>query len=856
MKKKRDSKRLFLTLLITIILCFGFISISYAQTTTSQKEDTFLSKIFGFFRGLILGLIRPAFGEVNGYGYGQTCIVKAAKVDVTNEGEQPIEGWSMTIDGGDTKTTDGDGFVQWERTCPGEYLVEEEVQDGWTAINGHTQALVTCELPDCAPDTELFENCQNECDPEDYPACKDDRTVERCVMQNDGCYHIEEDTCPDAQCNGHIYTPEEKCEGTPAQNNVGCAAQQDEDCDQGFDAECRHCDVAQGGCMDLDIDCGTCCMCENGLKTADLTQDGDCSGASQPEVATCFNDPDNNSNTYDYKPEFTSYCIGVLSCAQDPEDYTHTCTDNDPYDTVDGDMDQCGAECDENSDCNPYCTGDIYNYMTECNNDEPAQTCACVSLAATNCNTLSDWEDTGNTQWISTGECTEKQQKEQEYRDYYCDVNSDTGCSYDITGTQWVDTGLTRAKADGTACDDNLYCTVNDQCTTGICSGSPRTCSDGVGCTDDSCNEDIDQCINTPNDANCQADIWEDTGNTRWISTGECTEKQQKEQEYRDYYCDSTTDCQYDITDTRWVDTGSTRAKADGTPCNDGLACTENDQCTLGICSGTKKDCLGNNILGVAECYYNPDGIPYTWDYRESFTSECQEPDGTCTTGDDTIMHECHDNDPNDGINGNNCSAECDQDSDCASGYTCSDSCVCVPTGADDDGDGVSDDQDKCPNTIIPEGVPTDVLRPNNYAQTDSDTFFETNTGSAANPFITDSGYTIVDTYGCSCEQILFCKPGQDVGEQKWGCTEGTMNVWISQTGWAPDCQVNGIVIEGEAKGFFEDSDGAGFPDIIDGDNDNDGIGDNDDSMEDDSDPPGTEGHGKPDWWERSKGLK
>jgi hypothetical protein len=42
-------------------------------------------------------------------------------------------------------------------------------------------------------------------------------------------------------------------------------------------------------------------------------------------------------------------------------------------------------------------------------------------------------------------ECQEKEQKEQEYRDYYC---SGGACTYSVTNTQWVDTGTTRDKPD------------------------------------------------------------------------------------------------------------------------------------------------------------------------------------------------------------------------------------------------------------------------------------------------------------------------------------------------------------------------------------------------------------------------
>ncbi|MBN2203145.1 MAG: VCBS repeat-containing protein [Candidatus Aenigmarchaeota archaeon] len=118
------------------------------------------------------------------------------------------------------------------------------------------------------------------------------------------------------------------------------------------------------------------------------------------------------------------------------------------------------------------------------------------------------------------------------------------------------------------------------------------------------------------------------------------------------------------------------------------------------------------------------------------------------------------------------------------------------------------------------------------------------------------SNTNLEETYGCSCEQILYCKPGTDTGEYKFGCSVGTMNVWIYQKAesWAPDCQIDGkVVMEGEGKPLFENTDDDWMLDIIDFDNDNDGVDDSLDDMPEDSDPEGSEGHGTPDWYKKKK---
>ena len=110
-----------------------------------------------------------------------------------------------------------------------------------------------------------------------------------------------------------------------------------------------------------------------------------------------------------------------------------------------------------------------------------------------------EWYETGNTQWLSTGECTEKEQKEEENRDYYCSDNQQ--CEYSVSSTIWVDTEATRDKPDETICElDELWCT-KDVCSSGTCIYSKDTCDDEIACTLDSCDEIIETC--SYDDSNC-----------------------------------------------------------------------------------------------------------------------------------------------------------------------------------------------------------------------------------------------------------------------------------------------------------------------------------------------------------------
>ncbi len=104
--------------------------------------------------------------------------------------------------------------------------------------------------------------------------------------------------------------------------------------------------------------------------------------------------------------------------------------------------------------------------------------------------------------------------------------------------------------------------------------------------------------------------------------------------------------------------------------CNDGQYCTVNDVCneTTDSCQYDARDCSGNDIFGVNTCYNDPDNNPLTFDFRNAFTSTCDETNDLCTSGNDTIEHTCD----------TNCGAECEIDSDCPDTFCGTDGCYYV----------------------------------------------------------------------------------------------------------------------------------------------------------------------------------
>jgi hypothetical protein len=96
----------------------------------------------------------------------------------------------------------------------------------------------------------------------------------------------------------------------------------------------------------------------------------------------------------------------------------------------------------------------------------------------------------------------------------------------------------------------------------------------------------------------------------------------------------------------------------------------------------------------------------------------------------------------------------------------------------DEDADGVPNDLDVCPGTVAPEpNVPTNgTLGSNRWALLDDE-----------DPLVFDqalpqggshASYTLGDTAGCSCEQIIDAQ-GLGSGHTKSGCSNGEMEAWV-----------------------------------------------------------------------------
>lgn len=175
---------------------------------------------------------------------------------------------------------------------------------------------------------------------------------------------------------------------------------------------------------------------------------------------------------------------------------------------------------------------------------------------------------------------------------------------------------LAQPKLDGTACDDSLFCTVNDVCMSGLCAGVTRDCSDGVACTIDSCDEVYNVCVKTPDNSYCNDSLWCDGTETCNATLG-C-------QPGTPVDCSDGNKCTIDNCDEN-INACAYTNVADNTPCTNGVCCS--GACKIGVtkCTTAVKCWSGSNgylyknnnqakkFCKCAQGIYGYKSYSYTW---------------------------------------------------------------------------------------------------------------------------------------------------------------------------------------------------------------------------------------------------
>ena len=235
-------------------------------------------------------------------------------------------------------------------------------------------------------------------------------------------------------------------------------------------------------------------------------------------------------------------------------------------------------------------------------------------------------------------------------------------------------------------CDDGLNCTLTESCQAGVCTAiSQKFCPASDSCHVGTCDLATDSCTETAgNDgAGCvDADPCTLTG---ICNGGTCAPGQPVDCSFLDTECGfGTCDPQIGC---------KVVGQNDGFPCNDGLFCTDFDECTAGACNGAPKACAPpGNVCLTGACDEFSDTCITT---PGNNGAACNDGD-LCTAGETCSAGSCVGGMPANG------GVACDDFNGCTAGTTCQggacgaptseilacvDNDVCCPAGCQDDSD-------------------------------------------------------------------------------------------------------------------------------------------------------------------------
>lgn len=367
---------------------------------------------------------------------------------------------------------------------------------------------------------------------------------------------------------------------------------------------------------------------------------------------------------------------------------------------------------------------------------------------------------------------------------------------------------------DGTSCDDDNLCTLNDQCIEGECTGEPVLCSDDNPCTTDSC-APMDGCLFEPQDGNeCS-----DGNNCTWPDfcvDGQCF--------------GDTIDCQDGnpcTKNTCLPAVGCQMEELEG-PCEDGDLCTGGDTCVNTVCVGTLLVCDDDNNLCTTD-YCDP-AIGCVWEPND-FPCDDNNP---CTTGDvctagqcvpGANLYDCNDQNPctNDSCNidTGEClfapnTLPCEDGDPCTKGDVCANS-ICKPGQPPDCNDDNSCTEDFCNaqgNCInAPLQGPCDNGNPctvndqciGGLCQPGPGLVCNDKNGCTDDGCDPESGCVFVPNSkpcddGSVCTQTDVCTDGQCVGSNELECADSSIctNDYCDPNGGCQHVPVNGDCDDGD----------------------------------------------------------
>ncbi|MCB9728535.1 MAG: hypothetical protein H6744_18815 [Deltaproteobacteria bacterium] len=318
------------------------------------------------------------------------------------------------------------------------------------------------------------------------------------------------------------------------------------------------------------------CDDEDACTSDDACVDGECVGVRAP----C---DDGNPCTSDVCAPDTGICTSTEAALP--------CEDGNPCtvsDTCSGGVCQPGSpkSCDDGDPCTKDAcvtgTGCVHqgNDGVPCEDGDPCtlgDTCAgtaCVGGSALDCDdgdlcTVDSCDGKGGCKHSSIAFlCTD----ENPCTEAACDPKK--GCVFPFNDAP---------------CDDKSACTTADQCSGGVCTGTPLPLDDGNPCTDDLCDK-VQGVIHLPNTLPCEDGDLCTLGDT--CADAVCVAGKGKPN------CDDANVCTNDSCDPA---TGCVNAP-NALPCDDQTVCTEGDFCQEGVCKGSPISCDDGNDCTADAC--------------------------------------------------------------------------------------------------------------------------------------------------------------------------------------------------------------------------------------------------------------
>jgi hypothetical protein len=370
-------------------------------------------------------------------------------------------------------------------------------------------------------------------------------------------------------------------------NGTGCA--RDYACNSGHCVDYVCCGVAS---CDDGLDCttdtcsGTGGTCSHAIAADSCVIDGVCYAAGTVNPANACQECAPATSATAWSPKVNgSACDDGNACTQNDACQNGTCTAGAPVVCTASD------QCHDVGTCDPsdgICSNPTKGDGTECSDgnactqNDTCQSGTCTAGAPVVCTPSDQCHDVGT-----------------------CNP-ADGTCS-------------NPAKADGTECNDSDACTQTDACQNGTCTGTaPVVCTPSDQCHDvGACNPGDGTCSNPAKTDGADCNDGSMCTQTDTCQTGICVGG-------NPILCGASDQC-HDV-GTCDPNTGmcSDPAKADGTDCSDGDACTQTDSCQGGTCAGSNPVvCTASDACHAAVC-----------DPGTGMCSESSQPDGTpCDDG-------------------------------------------------------------------------------------------------------------------------------------------------------------------------------------------------------------------------------